>query len=179
MTTDTDDTTDAEYPTTDDGHPLVPEADVLGVFPDESQWGHRISFEDYDDRRVSGHVSPDDAPRVSEGDLFAYQLESGRIGVFRLVDVDHCLDPRDMFFASAEDVGYLDGFAEERDQPVAPSDLPDPADCPECGAEDQPVAVWQVDMHAPGRVKRRIDCEVCGHSETETKKTVPFGPNPW
>lgn len=97
-----------QYPEDDDGYPLVPEEDVIGVFPRDSTWGNRLTFDDYKERNVNGHISPP----VSDGDLFAYQLESGRIGVFELANVDNKLDPRDMFFADAKDFGYLEGFSD-------------------------------------------------------------------
>lgn len=100
-----------QYPKTDDGYPLIPVEDVVGVFPHNTRWGYRITFEDYDERKVHGHITP----RASDGDLFAYQLESGRIGVFALENVDNCLDPSDMFFADARDVGYLQGYSKPRD----------------------------------------------------------------
>lgn len=97
-----------EYPEADNGYPLVPQEDVIGVFPRDTMWGNRITFDTYEERKVHGHISP----RVRNGDLFAYQLESGRIGVFMLIEVDHALDPSDMFFANARDVGYLRGYSE-------------------------------------------------------------------
>ena len=140
--------TEEEYPTNDEGYPLVPEGDVIGVFPRDTGWGWRISFEDYDNRRVSGHLSP----RPEAGDLFAYQLESGRVGVFRLVDLDYCLNPDDMFFADVEDIGYL--------SPI------DPPSCSECGSSDAVLFEWETMFESHWKV----ECNVCGHAEKKTKE---------
>lgn len=82
--------------------PTVSEVD-LGVFPRDSHWGNRIVFDDFEERRVHGWISP----RVSDGDMFGYQMKSGKVAVFKLKNVDNQTDPSDMFFAYVEDVGYL------------------------------------------------------------------------
>lgn len=93
----------SEYPTNDEGIPKVPPEDVLGVFPTQSAWGNRIKFRDFQNRTVTGWITP----RVEDGDLFGYQMQSGRIAVFRLVNVDNQRNPSDMFFADAIDIGIL------------------------------------------------------------------------
>lgn len=77
--------------------------DLVGVFPRDTRMGNRVTIRDWDDRSVDGHLTP----YVHDGDLFGYEMGSGRIAVFQLVDVDNCRDPPDMFFATARDVGYL------------------------------------------------------------------------
>ena len=79
------------------------EVDISGLFPQDGGWGHRITISDYEKSKVHGHISP----RVSDGDRFAYQMNSGRVAVFELEDVDNCTDPKDQFFASFFTVGYL------------------------------------------------------------------------
>ena len=81
----------------------VTKDDLIGIFPKDSTWGNRLTMRDWEERKVDGHISP----RVSDGDLFGYQMESGKVGVLQLINVDNCLDPRDQFFAEARDVGYL------------------------------------------------------------------------
>ncbi|WP_281375751.1 hypothetical protein [Halorarum halophilum] len=39
--------------------------------------------------------------------MFGIQMDSGRIGVFQMVDVERPGNPNDMFFATVEDIGYL------------------------------------------------------------------------
>lgn len=53
-------------------------------------------------QRIGGHSSP----RPEEGDVVLRRMTSGGIGRYRLSNLDLCLDPRDMWFADAEFVGY-------------------------------------------------------------------------
>lgn len=84
------------------------EGDLLGVFPRDSAWGNRIVFDDYEERRVYGWWSGENGRLAEEGDRFGYQMESGRVAIFELKNVENQDDPRDMFFAEAEDIGYKD-----------------------------------------------------------------------
>lgn len=99
----------SEYPTDDEGIPQVPPEDVLGVFPTQSAWGNRIKFRDFENRTVTGWITP----HIEDGDLFGYQMQSGRIAVFRLINVDNQDNPSDMFFADAIDIGVLDTETED------------------------------------------------------------------
>lgn len=67
-------------------------------------WGNRMSWTDWETRRVNGHTTP--RPRI--GDELRCTLKSGGIGRFRVVDVDLCADPSDMWFATVADIGYVD-----------------------------------------------------------------------
>jgi hypothetical protein len=67
-------------------------------------WGNRISWDDFDKRRLNGHTTP--RPRL--GDEIRSAMQSGGVGRFRVVDVDYCADPHDMWFATVEDIGYVD-----------------------------------------------------------------------
>lgn len=66
-------------------------------------WGNRISFTDFDTRRVSGHTTP----LPNEGDELRCTMKSGKIFRFALVNVEYCNDPKDMWFADAYDIGYV------------------------------------------------------------------------
>ena len=72
-------------------------------------WGDSIYWCSFVDRRVSGHLTP--IPK--EGDLLQCKMESGKIGVYRFKEIDYCHNPHDMFFATMEDVGYLDEITEK------------------------------------------------------------------
>lgn len=67
-------------------------------------WGSKISWVDYDRGKVSGHKRN----RPNEGDFLECEMQSGRTGVFRFTDVEHCSDPNDMFFGTVEAIGYKD-----------------------------------------------------------------------
>lgn len=47
-------------------------------------------------------------PKV--GDEFRSKMESGKVARFKIIKVDRCGDPQDMFFCNVEDVGYVDGL---------------------------------------------------------------------
>jgi len=93
------------------------EVTISGIFPDASRWGHRIDLEFPEDEgmgSVNGHITIKEGETlfgngrtVEDGDAFAHDMSSGRVAVFRLVNVENCGDPRDQFFADAEPLGYL------------------------------------------------------------------------
>lgn len=67
-------------------------------------WGDHVTWMDYKQGRVYGHKHP--RPKV--GDLLRSPLQSGRVGIFRFVDVKLEWDPPDMFFGTVEGIGYED-----------------------------------------------------------------------
>lgn len=67
-------------------------------------YGSRISWLDVERRRLSGHTTP----HPSVGDELRAEMESGRVARFRFVAVEPCGDPRDMWFATVADIGYVD-----------------------------------------------------------------------
>jgi len=69
-------------------------------------WGNAINWQDWERRRVVGWKQRH--PKM--GDRLDAEMQSGRVAVFRFTNVEPCLDPRDMFFASVEDMGYADDF---------------------------------------------------------------------
>ena len=74
------------------------------VFTNKGEWGDSIHWTNWEKRRVHGWSNP--RPRV--GDHLEYKMASGRTAVFRFEAVELCSDPADMFFATAEDIGYKD-----------------------------------------------------------------------
>lgn len=71
---------------------------------EHSGWGDSVSFWDFEKRRITGHLTP--RPRV--GDEVQAKMQSGKIGRFEIQEVDYMLDPKDMFFATVKDVGYVE-----------------------------------------------------------------------
>ena len=69
-----------------------------------SGWGSSINWMDWSKRKIYGFMTP----VIHKGDIIKDKLASGRIGVFKVVSVDRKKDPRDMFFAVVEDLGYED-----------------------------------------------------------------------
>lgn len=53
-------------------------------------------------RKVYGHKSF--KPRL--GDLLTCQMQSGRIGIFKFVEIEYLTDPDDMFFGTVEFLEY-------------------------------------------------------------------------
>lgn len=74
------------------------------VYQTGSAWGNACYFLNYEKRKVSGHKPR--PPHV--GDLLESPMQSGRIGVFRFIEVERMRDPPDMFFATVADVGFKD-----------------------------------------------------------------------
>lgn len=71
---------------------------------DHKGWGNNISWFDWDKRMIVGHLIT--IPKV--GDELRANLQSGKVGRFLITVVEPCRDPRDMFFATVSDIGYLD-----------------------------------------------------------------------
>lgn len=99
-----------DYPTNDNGIPLVPQSDVAGKFG-----GARLLSRgtDHHGRRkfmvrqcVPGHT-------FRTGDLFAYEMASGRYGVYEVVAADD--DRHGAYPIYARDTGYLDPNTETGD----------------------------------------------------------------
>lgn len=71
---------------------------------EHSGWGDYIDWSSWEERSLYGHMK--DRPR--NGDILRCKMESGKIATFVIKNVVYKSDPRDMFFAEAEDVGYED-----------------------------------------------------------------------
>lgn len=92
-----------DYPTTDTGIPLVPANDVVGKFG-----GARLLSRGTDERGRRRFLVRQCVPGHSfrTGDLFAYEMESGRYGVYEVVATDD--DRHGAYSIYARDIGYLD-----------------------------------------------------------------------
>lgn len=69
-------------------------------------WGNRITWSDWDTRRIDGHIS--NRRQIKPGTEVWAKMQSGRVGRFEVIDVEYCGGVEDMFFATVKDVGYLD-----------------------------------------------------------------------
>ena len=66
-------------------------------------WGDRIQWMTF----PTGIVGWKDR-LPNDGDYLTCEMKSGRVGVFQMKNVKPCGDPRDMFFADTEALGYVD-----------------------------------------------------------------------
>lgn len=104
-----------------------------GRFKIGGGWGDHISFVKDDaptgashkHRRVYGHLPVDllwaDVRFPEVGDLLGCEMQSGRVGVFRFIDVHIARDPHDMFTGSVEWIGYVGDPMPELGSPTAPT----------------------------------------------------------
>jgi hypothetical protein len=68
-------------------------------------WGNSIRWLfGQEGTKVVGWMSP--KPKVD--DEVTTLMESGKVGRYRITEVEHPGDPKDMFFAKVEFVGYAD-----------------------------------------------------------------------
>lgn len=63
-------------------------------------WGNDIFWFKWETRSLSGHMTP--LPEV--GDILTCPMQSGIVAKFKIVQVEGCREPRDMFFAGAIDL---------------------------------------------------------------------------
>lgn len=73
------------------------------IFKINTKSDYGITWHNYDRRRVVGHNGH---PKI--GDIFTSNMQSGKIGVFEIINVDWCGDPSNMYFADVKDVGYFE-----------------------------------------------------------------------
>jgi len=66
-------------------------------------WGDSIFWFNFEKRRIAGYLTP----MIQVGDELVCQMQSGKHMLFNVIDVEQQLDPPDQFFATVEDVGYL------------------------------------------------------------------------
>ena len=69
---------------------------------EHSGWGNNIDWSDFAIRRLYGLCYG-----VRKGDYIRCEMESGDIASFKIVNIEYKSDPRDMFFATVKDVGYV------------------------------------------------------------------------
>lgn len=67
-------------------------------------WGDAIGWMDFGRREIHGHLY-----RIPEkGDEVQAKMQSGNIGRFEVVSVKRMLDPKDQFFATVRDLGFVE-----------------------------------------------------------------------
>lgn len=67
-------------------------------------WGDAINWTDWDERTIHGHLTP--SPKI--GDEVQAKMQSGKIGRFEIIEIRYMSDPKDMFFATVKDLGYVE-----------------------------------------------------------------------
>lgn len=65
-----------------------------------SRWGWSIA-KVYDDNTAIGH-----GLGIRSGDAILLKMSSGRVGLWRVLEIDYYMDPRDMFKSKIELFGY-------------------------------------------------------------------------
>lgn len=68
-------------------------------------WGDNIGWTNYERREIYGFSTPWLYDTDTE---IRSEMESGKIARFKIISIEYKLDPRDMFFAKVEDLGYLE-----------------------------------------------------------------------
>lgn len=69
-----------------------------------SSWGDSISFFDFDDREIVGHMTP----RPNVGDILLCPMREGGIAKFEIISMEYRRDPCDMFFGKVKDLGCVE-----------------------------------------------------------------------
>jgi len=72
-----------------------------GIWGDRIEWMHEMK--DDGTGRIVGWKTPAPEP----GDFIICPMRSGKTGQFRLMKIERCNDPRDMFFADVKWAGYF------------------------------------------------------------------------
>ena len=67
-------------------------------------WKDSIYWSKWEIRELTGHLTP--LPQI--GDELRAQLQNDKVARFKFIEVNPCKDPRDMFFAKVQDIGYLE-----------------------------------------------------------------------
>lgn len=73
-------------------------------------WGDSISWMSVDDSRIYGFLSQ----RPRKGDFILAPMESGKVGKFKIVELETKSDPPDMFFATVKPIDYATPKEEEK-----------------------------------------------------------------
>lgn len=66
-------------------------------------WGDSINWSDYPKRQMVGWLQR----RPEKGDEIRMEMKSGKIARYVVLEVEHCSNPDDMWFASVMDIGYV------------------------------------------------------------------------
>ncbi len=65
--------------------------------------GNSVYFDDWKKRKIIGFLK--DLPVI--GDCVHTKMESGSVAELMITKIKYCYNPKDMFFATVEDVGYV------------------------------------------------------------------------
>ena len=68
-------------------------------------WGDNIGWTDWQSRKIYGFSQP---YLYDEKTEFREQMQSRKVARFKPKKIDYELDPKDMFFAELEDLGYVE-----------------------------------------------------------------------
>lgn len=73
-------------------------------------WGDNIGWFNVETLQLCGHTTP----LVETGDEILCEMRSGKVGKFKVTEVEPCGDPPDMWFAKSEFSGYVEKPSESR-----------------------------------------------------------------
>ena len=76
---------------------------------EHAYWGDNIEWFHFEDRTLVGWLPI----RPKKGDYVLDKMTSGNVAVFKVVSVELQRDPRDMFYATVKDMGYLERSTKE------------------------------------------------------------------
>jgi hypothetical protein len=63
-------------------------------------WGHNFTVHQNDGKTVKGSMWLEGRPKV--GDILLVERVSGKVGRLRLIEVEWCVDPHDMYHFTAQ-----------------------------------------------------------------------------
>ncbi len=66
-------------------------------------WGDSIYFTNYEEMRIAGHFMY----RIKEGDVLQSKMQSGKIGQFKVTEIEFMSNPKDQFFGKVKPIGYI------------------------------------------------------------------------
>lgn len=86
---------------------LPPPANLTPVYRiGGGMWGHHVRWMDFDDRTIWGHMDLWIVPKFQVGAVLDCEMESGRIALFQITELNWQRDPTDMFFGKVEFIQY-------------------------------------------------------------------------
>lgn len=71
---------------------------------EHNAWGNSIYWSDWEKRKLCGHLTP--KPKVD--DEIRSEFNNGKIGRFRVINVEHVSGVHDMFWCNVLDIGYVE-----------------------------------------------------------------------
>ncbi len=67
-------------------------------------WGNSVYFNDWEKRKITGFLR--NLPVI--GDCIHTKMESGSTAELMIIDIKYTHNPKDMFFATVKDIGYVE-----------------------------------------------------------------------